>query len=47
MRPTFDLSLMTSIPVHVQEYVRLCVCVCVSLQLAADSDMTNEGSGQK
>lgn len=27
MRQTFDLALMTSIPVHVQEYVRLCVCV--------------------
>lgn len=24
-----------------------CECVCVCLQLAADSDMTNEGSGQK
>lgn len=47
MRQTFDPALMTSIPVHVQEYMWLRVCVCVRLQLAADSDMTNEGSGQK
>lgn len=30
MRQTFDPALMTSIPVHVQEYVRLCACVRVS-----------------
>lgn len=51
MRQTFDLALMTSIPVHVQQYVQVCVCVYVCvyvcLQLAADSDMTNEGLGQK
>ena len=55
MRQTSDLALMTSIPVHVQECVRLCgsvcvcvcVCVCVRLQLAVDRDMTNEGPGQK
>ena len=57
MRQTFDLALMTSIPVQVLDTrggcvymcVFLCVCVhaSVCLQLAADSDMTNEGSGQK
>lgn len=31
MRQTFDLALMTSIPVHVQQYVQVCVCVCVRL----------------
>lgn len=51
MSQTFDPTLMTSISVHVQgnmcRSLHACVCACVWLQLAADSDMTNEGLGQK
>lgn len=35
MRQTFDLALMTSIPVHVQQYVQVCVCVRLCVRVSA------------
>lgn len=37
MRQTFDLALMTSIPVHVQQYVQVCVCVCAFVRMCVCS----------